>query len=140
MDEPSDRTETALHAAAPSSTMTAMDADRPDPAELASRTRARRRELGVGQREAAQQIGVSAATLSRVERGRHLPSRDNLFRLVGWLEGAPGARDTSEPHAPGAPTMEAVELHLRADPGLTPDDAEALARMIRLAYERLRQR
>jgi transcriptional regulator with XRE-family HTH domain len=115
--------------------------DRPELAELAGRIGARRRELGIGLREAAAQIGVSAATLSRVERGGHLPDRDNLFRFTRWLQpeaGGPAA--PAEPHAPGAPTMEAVELHLRADPDLAPDDAEALARMVRLAYARLRQR
>lgn len=117
-----------------------MPAERPEVADLAPRTRARRRELGVGLREAAEQIGISAATLSRVERGDHLPDRDNLFRLTRWLEGAADRRDVPEPHAPGVPTMEAVELHLRADPGLTADDADALARMLRLAYDRLRQR
>jgi transcriptional regulator with XRE-family HTH domain len=116
-------------------------AERPDLADLAARIRARRRDLGIGMREAAQQIGVSAATLSRVERGGHLPGRDNLFRFERWLEPATAKRGAErEPHPPGASTMEAVELHLRADPDLAPDDAEALARMVRLAYGRMVQR
>jgi transcriptional regulator with XRE-family HTH domain len=111
-----------------------------DASELATRVRARRRERGVSLRAAAVEIGVSAATLSRVERGDYLPDRDNLFRLLGWV-GAPATEPTgpAEPHPPGAATMEAIELHLRADKDLTPDDAETIAQMVRLAYERLRR-
>ena len=113
-------------------------ADRSEFDDLAARVRARRRDLGVGMREAARQIGVSAATLSRVERGGHLPDRENLFRFQRWLEPEAGGEDEPrEPHAPGASTMEAVELHLRADPDLAAEDAEALARMVRLAYGRM---
>jgi transcriptional regulator with XRE-family HTH domain len=109
--------------------------------DLAARIRARRRDLGIGMREAARQIGVSAATLSRVERGGHLPDRENLFRFQRWLEpDAGGDPAQREPHTPGASTMEAVELHLRADPDLTEEDAEALARMVRLAYGRMARR
>ena len=111
-----------------------------DASELATRIKARRRERGISLRSAATEAGVSAATLSRVERGDYLPERDNLFRLLRWV-GAPAAEPSgpAEPHAPGAATMEAIELHLRADKDLTPDDAETIAQMVRLAYERLRR-
>ena len=103
-----------------------------DASELATRIKARRRERGISLR--------SAATLSRVERGDYLPERDNLFRLLRWV-GAPVAEPSgpAEPHPPGAATMEAIELHLRADKDLTPADAETIAQMVRLAYERLRR-
>jgi transcriptional regulator with XRE-family HTH domain len=106
-------------------------------AELAARLRARRRERGISLREAAAEVGVSAATLSRVESGDYLPERDNLFRLLAWL-GLSGAAPSPEPHAPGAGTMEAIELHLRADKELSEADAETIAQLVRLAYERLR--
>jgi transcriptional regulator with XRE-family HTH domain len=115
--------------------------DHSDLDDLAARVRARRSDLGIGMREAARQIGVSAATLSRVERGGHLPDRENLFRFMRWLEPDAGGKGAGrEPHAPGASTMEAVELHLRADPDLAAEDADALARMVRLAYSRMVQR
>jgi transcriptional regulator with XRE-family HTH domain len=102
------------------------------------RLSARRRELRISLRSAAAQIGVSAATLSRVEGGAYLPERDNLFRLLDWL-GLAGGEPAVEPHPPGAATMEAIELHLRADKDLSPADADAIAQMVRLAYERLRR-
>jgi transcriptional regulator with XRE-family HTH domain len=105
--------------------------------ELAARLSARRRESGLSLRAAAAEIGVSAATLSRVEGGGYLPERDNLFRLLDWL-GLGGGEAYSEPHPPGAGTLEAIELHLRADEDLSRADAEAIAQMVRLAYERLR--
>jgi transcriptional regulator with XRE-family HTH domain len=107
-------------------------------AELAARLRAHRREQGLSLRAAATEIGVSAATLSRVEGGDYLPERDNLFRLLQWLGLVGGAAAQAEPHPPGAGTMEAIELHLRADKDLSPADADAIAQMARLAYERLR--
>jgi transcriptional regulator with XRE-family HTH domain len=110
-----------------------------DASELASRLRARRRDRALSLRDAAAEIGVSAATLSRVERGDYLPERDNLFRLLRWLGVRTAAPTTpAEPHPPGAATMEAIELHLRADKDLSPEDAEAIAQMVRLAYGRLR--
>jgi transcriptional regulator with XRE-family HTH domain len=110
-----------------------------DASELATRLRARRRERALSLRDAAAEIGVSAATLSRVERGDYLPERDNLFTLLRWL-GVPAAAPPApaEPHAPGAATMEAIELHLRADKDLSPADADTIAQMVRLAYDRLR--
>jgi transcriptional regulator with XRE-family HTH domain len=108
--------------------------------DLATRVKARRHARGISLRAAAVEAGVSAATLSRVERGDYMPERDNLFRLLRWV-GAPVAEPSgpAEPHPPGAATMEAIELHLRADKDLTPDDAETIAQMVRLAYERLRR-
>ena len=47
--------------------------------------KSRRKFRRQGVREAAKAIGVSAATVSRIERG--LPcSADNLVRICDWLE------------------------------------------------------
>jgi transcriptional regulator with XRE-family HTH domain len=115
-----------------------------DPIDLGDRVRAKRRSKKMSIREAAQEIGVSAPTLSRVERG-HLPDRQNLLRLTRWAgvridpmlhQDARRARNALV-HDPHASTPEAVELHLRADKNLSRDHAEALAEMFRLAYEAL---
>ena len=118
-----------------------------DPVDLGDRVRAKRRSKQLSIREAAAEIGVSAPTLSRVERGA-LPDRQNLLRLARWAgvridpvlhTDARRARNALI-HDPGASTPEAVELHLRADKNLSRDDAEALAEMFRVAYKALSSR
>jgi transcriptional regulator with XRE-family HTH domain len=115
-----------------------------DAIELGDRVRAKRRSKKLSIREAAELVGVSAPTISRVERG-HLPEREILLRLARWA-GVPldpvlheNARRTRNAvvHSPDASTLEAVELHLRADKNLSRGDAEALSEMFRLAYDAL---
>ncbi|MDQ5819908.1 MAG: helix-turn-helix domain-containing protein [Actinomycetota bacterium] len=115
-----------------------------DAIELAKRVRAKRRSKKLSIREAAEVVGVSAPTISRVERG-HVPERETLLRLARWAgvridpvlhENARRVR-TIVVHGPDASTLEAVELHLRADKNLSRDDAEALSEMFRLAYDAL---
>src|SRR5439155_26132545 len=97
-----------------------------DPVELGDRVRAKRRSKKLSIREAADEIGVSAPTISRVERG-HLPERENLLRLARWAEVRidPVLHDDARRlrnalvHGPAASTVEAVELHLRADQNLS---------------------
>jgi transcriptional regulator with XRE-family HTH domain len=115
-----------------------------DAIELAKRVRAKRRSKKLSIREAAEVVGVSAPTISRVERG-HVPERETLLRLARWAgvridpvlhENARRVRNIVV-HGPDASTLEAVELHLRADKNLSRDDAEALSEMFRLAYDAL---
>lgn len=113
--------------------------------DLGDRVRAKRRSKKLSIREAAEEVGVSAPTISRVERG-HLPERENLLRLARWAEvqidtvrhddDARHARNSAV-HGPDASTVEAVELHLRADKNLSRGQAEALSEMFRLAYDAL---
>ncbi|MBK9649584.1 MAG: helix-turn-helix transcriptional regulator [Deltaproteobacteria bacterium] len=37
------------------------------------------------QQDAADELGVSGGTLSRLERGTHLPSADTALKLARWL-------------------------------------------------------
>jgi transcriptional regulator with XRE-family HTH domain len=116
-----------------------------DPIDLGDRVRAKRRSRQLNIRDAAKEIGISAPTLSRVERGSHLPDRQNLLRLARWagvridpvLHTDSARLRNALVHDPDAPTTEAVELHLRADKNLSREDADALAEMFRLAYEAL---
>jgi len=115
-----------------------------DAEHLVTRVKSRRRGLGLSLRDAADAIGVSAATLSRIESGGRLPGRDTLLRIAHWL----GVRlDLSEPPrsrrqgvstAPPLTTVEAVELRVRTDRDLAPADAEALTEIFRIAYERFK--
>lgn len=114
-----------------------------DAVELGDRVRAKRRGKGLSIREAALEVGVSAPTLSRIERGLHLPERENLLKIARWAGVRmdpvlhPNARRIRNAivHDPEGSTVEAVELHLRADKNLSRDDAEALSELFRVAYE-----
>jgi transcriptional regulator with XRE-family HTH domain len=115
-------------------------------AELASRLREKRLARGLSLRQAAQEAGVSPTTFSRVERGDHLPDRENLLQLANWVGvtleqvASPPADHDVVTHSPGESTVEAVALHLRADKDLDPKDAQILMEVFRVAYENLRKR
>ncbi len=66
-----------------------------------------------------------------------------MLRLARWVDMPIGSvTQTGERaqtiHAPDADTVQGVELHLRADKGLSGAYAEALADLFRIAYERFR--
>lgn len=116
-----------------------------DAAQFATRVQAKRKAEDLSLRAAAKQLGMSAATLSRVESGNHLPERDHLLRLASWagVPLGPVAKAGSarhDIHSEGAGTLEAVELHLRADQDLSSDDAELLVQLVRTAYEGMSKR
>jgi len=115
-----------------------------DAERLVARVKSRRRGLGLSLRDAADAIGVSAATLSRIESGGRLPGRETLLRIAHWLgvgldlSEPPQARRHSVSSAPPLTTVEAVELRVRTDRDLAPADAEALTEIFRIAYERFK--
>ena len=92
----------------------------------------RERRGANGVRHAAKEIGISAATLSRIENGKQ-PDLDTFAKLCRWLDvspsefldsGSPGAT-ASEPAPPVIATA-----HLRANRQITPELAQALGEMI----------
>lgn len=90
-----------------------------------------------GLREVATEIGnVSPSTLSRVENGR-VPDMETFLLLCDWLGIAPAeffAGDVSaEERSPAA----SIEIQLRADKNLDPVTANALATIVRAAYQEL---
>jgi transcriptional regulator with XRE-family HTH domain len=104
----------------------------------------RRRQSGrLSLRAVAQQTEVSASTLSRIENGTGTPDAPTIARLARWLniplerivgcdgEAAPGA----VVYYPQESTPDIVEAHLRADRNLTPETAQALAELFRVAYK-----
>ncbi len=115
-----------------------------DPTQLATRVRAKREAENLSLRAAARALGMSAATISRVESGRHLPERDHLLRLADWAGLPLGAearrRRNHLVHGDEASTVEAVELHLRADKNLKAADAEILVQLVRTAYDQMSKR
>ncbi len=116
--------------------------------ELGRAIRRKREEMGLSLRDVADETGVSASTLSRIENGTGKPDADNIARLTGWLNmpmervmGTPGAARGGEDslasavhYFPQEATPDIVEAHLRADRNLTPETAKALSELFRVAY------
>ena len=109
---------------------------------LAARLKAKRDKRGL--RTVADEIGnVSASTLSRIEQGK-VPDIDTFMRVCRWLEMSPDqfmANTTEMRHESGKThtkeiesTPQKVAAYLRADRHLDPGTAEALVKMIELAY------
>ena len=123
--------------------------------ELGELIRARRKRDRLTLGQAAQQCGVSPATLWRLERseddmaGRRLPEPDTgtLGAVTRWLgvsldrvldtQVAPAADSLA--HGRNDSTPDIIEAHLRADRNLDPQASAALGRMFRLAYEQFLQ-
>ena len=113
-----------------------------DMRRLSALVRAKRGDRGL--RIVAKEIGdVSASTLSRIEQGK-VPDLDTFARLCHWLGvsadefmpcGKVDSGNTPPLATPGMNTPEIITAHLRADRALTPETADALATMMRLAYE-----
>ena len=112
--------------------------------ELGRAIRRRREELGLSLRDVADKTSVSASTLSRIENGTGKPDADNIARLTSWLnmpmERVLSGRHPDSDEAPAViyypheSTPEIVEAHLRADRNLTPETANALSELFRVAY------
>ncbi|MDQ3817246.1 MAG: helix-turn-helix domain-containing protein [Acidobacteriota bacterium] len=112
--------------------------------ELGRAIRRKREEAGLSLRDVADETGVSASTLSRIENGTGKPDADNIARLTAWLNvpverimsARQGAGEEINPvvYFPQESTPEIVEAHLRADRNLTPETAKALSELFRVAY------
>lgn len=104
---------------------------------LGKTLRERRGDLGI--REVAAKIGVSPATLSRVERGK-LPDLATFKKICDWLELDPAEILQTKKPTPGGQAdaksgYEAVvATHFRADSALSPEAAQDLARLILTAH------
>lgn len=89
-------------------------------------------------REAAEEIGIGAATLLRVESGR-TPDVATFGKICNWLRIAPGdflgfEPDSSTTHVPQRlQPSAAFSAHFKADSAPKPETIKALARMLMLA-------
>lgn len=86
-----------------------------------------------GIREVAAEIGVSPATLSRVERG-FLPDVETFGKVCRWLKIDPGEVLGIPSASRSVPT---VGVHFRKKETLNPNTAKALAQMILAAQRAL---
>jgi transcriptional regulator with XRE-family HTH domain len=112
--------------------------------ELAASLKRLRRERGLTLRECGRQMGISASTLSRVERDIGKPDAEVLVRLSSWLN-IPLERiiDCCDEACPVVffeteSTPDIVEAHLMQDARLTRERAKALSALFREAYRQYR--
>jgi len=103
----------------------------------------RERRGGRGIRDVAKEIGISAATLVRLEGGR-LPDLATFQKICSWLKVDPAEildipTDISN-QVPPAPVNLAAAVHLRADRTLPPSAASDLAHLIVIAHGELARR
>jgi len=91
----------------------------------------------MGIREAAKLIGISPATLSRIENGK-IPDLDTFAKLCKWLEIDPAnvmglaSQKQSEDSQ--------VRVHFKKDDAVSSEAAQALASMILAAQRALQNR
>ncbi len=106
-----------------------------DITELSRMIRAKRGNKGL--RVVAREIGeVSASTLSRIEQGK-VPDLDTFIRICSWLGVSVEhftIKKKEQSSASKKTTPDIVAAHLRADRALDPQTAEALVKMIQIAY------
>jgi transcriptional regulator with XRE-family HTH domain len=84
-----------------------------------------RGETGI--RKTAKEIGISPATLSRVERG-YLPDLETFTKICRWLKVDPAEILALKSSATHSPPKAAV--HFRKQREISPKTAQALAQLI----------
>jgi transcriptional regulator with XRE-family HTH domain len=87
-----------------------------------------------GVRKTAAEIGISPATLSRVERG-YMPDLETFGKICRWLEIDPG--EVLGIKAAPAAVAPKVAVHFRKDREISPRTAKALANLILAAQRAL---
>jgi transcriptional regulator with XRE-family HTH domain len=96
--------------------------------------RSRRKSESLSLRDAAEQIGISAPTLQRVEAGQ-IPNTASLIRIAEWLKlSIDDILRKAKERPSGTGTLAQIEVHLRADPHLDSDAAEAIAEAVQKLY------
>lgn len=100
----------------------------------------RDRRGGRGIREVAQEIGISGATLTRVEGGR-LPDIATFQKICSWLKVNPAEiLDVPIESSSGPSEVLTVAFHPRTDQTLSEEAAADLAKLIVVAHRELVRR
>jgi transcriptional regulator with XRE-family HTH domain len=100
----------------------------------------RDRRGGRGIRQVAQEIGISPATLTRVEGGR-LPDIATFQKMCSWLKVNPAEiLDIPTDNNPTSTEALVAAVHLRADQTLPEGAASDLAYLIVVAHRELARR
>jgi transcriptional regulator with XRE-family HTH domain len=99
----------------------------------------RDRRGGRGIREVAQEIGISPATVTRVEGGR-LPDIATFQKICAWLQVNPAEILDIPMNSPTSTDTLTVAFHPRADQTLPETAAADLAQLIMVAHHELARR
>ena len=102
-------------------------------AEFAAAIKAHRDLQGLTLEQAAEATGVSASTLSRIERKKFHPRLETVHALCNWM-GAPINKFTTTPLEDHRDTLEKVEAHFRADARLSEEAALEIMSLVRGIY------
>lgn len=104
--------------------------------KLATHLRSKMDSENLSLRSAATQMGVGAATLSRLLKGienTNTPDLSNISKVTNWLGSSVSSFSYATSEKP--PTIADVEVQLRALPGLDSSDVEALVAMVKASYQ-----
>ena len=105
--------------------------------QLGDKLRREREPRGV--REVAEEIGISPATLSRVERG-YVPDLGTFAKVCEWMGVDPGkVLGISKKKKSAAQEMPTVTAHFRANQTVSPKLATALADLILAAQQKMQE-
>lgn len=99
--------------------------------QLADRLKQQR--LGKGVREVASDVGISPATLSRVENGK-IPDLETFGKLCAWLGDNPSIYLGLQPVDDN---VSKAQVHFKKEAAIKPETALALSEMIMLAQQAL---
>ena len=91
-----------------------------------------RKRGSMGIRAAAGEIGISAATLSRIENGR-IPDLETLKKVCAWLCVDP-TDFLGIPEQPRTLGKSSIQVVFKKDRALTPKTSQALSKLILAAY------
>ena len=84
----------------------------------------------------SEQTGISASTLSRMAQGRG-PDAASQAVLANWAGLNPADYVNTKTQRPAPEPLARLTAHLRRDPRLTREAADALEEIIKATYERL---
>lgn len=88
-----------------------------------------------GIRVTAEQIGISPATLSRVERG-NLPDLETFSKICKWVGQDPAVVLGMRPATEAKPV---VRVHFKKEMAISPETANALSELIQAAHAHMRK-
>lgn len=97
-------------------------------------------------KQVAGESGVSTSTLTRMAQGKHLKGKrkhlnvDSLTALCVWSGLYADDFTRTLGGWPEAEPLAMISVYLRADRNLSPEAATALEELVKVAYERKRQR